>query len=429
MKSLKKSSFWNLIGSIIPMAVGLITIPILIKSIGIEKFGILSLIWALIGYFSIFDFGIGRALTQGVSKGLPDKSNSKIYDLIRVGLRVTFITGMFGGLLMAGLSYSLSFYWLNASVNLHEELFYSILLTSIGIPFVTYTSGLRGVLEGFEDFKNINIIKIILGILNFVLPILSIIFLGNSLIYIVISLVSVRIFVFIWHIFCLNNVISLNKIYSKKTVITKKILFEIYKFGSWMTISNVLSSLMVNADRFILSFLLGASVIAYYTVPFDLSIRALIIPAAFSTTLFPRFSNLIFSNPKESVALLKNSRKKMFVGMLFICLLMSLLSYKGLSIWINVNFAKQSWVYFCIISLGVFFNSLSQIPYAFLQAFGKVKLTAFIHIFEFIIYIIILVTLVKFFGIIGAAYAFTIRVFIDYILLSFYTKKIIKKLL
>ena len=77
MNSLRKNSIWNLIGSIVPMAVGLITIPILMKRIGIEKFGILSLIWALIGYFSIFDFGIGRALTQGVSKGLIDISDWK----------------------------------------------------------------------------------------------------------------------------------------------------------------------------------------------------------------------------------------------------------------------------------------------------------------------------------------------------------------
>lgn len=428
MSSLRKNSVWNLMGSVIPMVVGLITIPILMKSIGIEKFGILSLIWALIGYFSIFDFGVGRALTQGVSKALVDKLNSNIYNLIRAGLRVTLITGLAGGLLMAGLSHSLSYYWLNASVNLHNELFFSILLTSIGIPFVTYTSGLRGVLEGFEDFKSINIIKIILGVLNFVLPILSVLFFGSSLIYIALSLVSIRILIFIWHFFCLNKVVSLSKIYSKERIDTKKSLLEIYNFGSWMTLSNVLSSLMVNADRFVLSFLLGASVIAYYTVPFDLSIRVLIIPAAFSTTLFPRFSNLILSNSKVAVSLFKSSKRKMFIGMALICVLMALLSYKGLSIWINEDFATKSWAYLCVISLGIFFNSLSQIPYAFLQAFGKVKLTALIHTLEFIIYILILIVLVRTLGIIGAAIAFTIRVFIDYILLSYYANQIIKKI-
>ena len=429
MSSIKKNSILNLVGSIIPMAVGLVTIPILLKSIGVEKFGILSLIWALIGYFSVFDFGIGRALTQGVSKGLVDKTNLELYNLIRVGLRVTLITGLAGGILMAGLSHSLSFYWLNSSPNLHNELFLSILLTAIGIPFVTYTSGLRGVLEGFEDFKNINLIKIILGILNFIFPIISVFLFGNSLLYIAISLVSIRVIVFFWHLYYLNKVIALSKIYNAEKLNTKKTIYEIYKFGSWMTLSNLLSSLMVNADRFVLSFILGASVIAYYTVPFDLSFRALIIPAAYSTTLFPRFSSLIISNSEVAVTLYNFSKKKMLIGMTLICILMVLFSYNGLSIWISADFAEKSWIYLCIISVGIFFNGLSQVPYAFLQAFGKVKLTALIHTIEFIIYILILIVLINLFGIIGAAYAFTIRVIIDYILMSVNTKKIINKLI
>ena len=40
------------------------------KGIGVEAFGILTLIWSLIGYFSLFDFWLGRALTQRVAASL-----------------------------------------------------------------------------------------------------------------------------------------------------------------------------------------------------------------------------------------------------------------------------------------------------------------------------------------------------------------------
>ena len=46
----------------------LFTIPFLIKGLGEEKFGILSLAWVVIGYFSLFDFGIGRTLTKIVAE-------------------------------------------------------------------------------------------------------------------------------------------------------------------------------------------------------------------------------------------------------------------------------------------------------------------------------------------------------------------------
>ena len=166
MSSIRINSYWNLFGSLLPMLVGILTIPFLIENLGVEKFGVLSIIWALIGYFSIFDFGIGRALTHGVASQRAENKNIINYSLIRAGLNATLISGIIGGLILALTSNVLAYNWLNASVNLREELFKSILYTSVGIPFVTYPSGLKGIIEGYEKFKSINIIKSILGLLN-----------------------------------------------------------------------------------------------------------------------------------------------------------------------------------------------------------------------------------------------------------------------
>ena len=63
-KSLAKNSIYNLFGYGIPLIFALVLIPLLIKGLGEERFGILNLAWVIIGYFSFFDFGIGRALTK-----------------------------------------------------------------------------------------------------------------------------------------------------------------------------------------------------------------------------------------------------------------------------------------------------------------------------------------------------------------------------
>ena len=73
------------------MIFGVLTIPYLIKNIGIEKFGILTLIWSLIGYFSIFDFGIGRDLTQQISESLWKNQNEEVYKIIKEGLKIFLI--------------------------------------------------------------------------------------------------------------------------------------------------------------------------------------------------------------------------------------------------------------------------------------------------------------------------------------------------
>src|SRR5215471_13808988 len=65
---LARNTVWNLLGQILPMTVGLVAIPILVRGIGVARFGVLSLASVLIGYFSLFDRGIGRALTKLVAE-------------------------------------------------------------------------------------------------------------------------------------------------------------------------------------------------------------------------------------------------------------------------------------------------------------------------------------------------------------------------
>ena len=73
-KSIVKNTFINLAGQGLPLLVGLFTIPLIIKGLGVERFGILTLAWMVIGYFSFFDLGLGRALTQIIASSFIPKS-------------------------------------------------------------------------------------------------------------------------------------------------------------------------------------------------------------------------------------------------------------------------------------------------------------------------------------------------------------------
>src|SRR3546814_13571862 len=86
--SLKKNTGWNLAGSGVPLLVGLFSVPYLVKNLGVEAFGILTLIWALIGYFSLFDFGLGRALTQQIAKRIHTSAVTQVSGLARLGLSI-----------------------------------------------------------------------------------------------------------------------------------------------------------------------------------------------------------------------------------------------------------------------------------------------------------------------------------------------------
>lgn len=411
--SIRKNTLWNLFGSAAPMLVGIATIPYIYNQIGIERIGILTIIWALIGYFSIFDFGLGRAITQRIASLSSLHTESQKIKTAVTGVVLTLMIGVFGGLLglvtieVAGVS------WINSAKNLEQEIYSSFLLACLAIPATTATAGLRGILEGEQRFKAINLLKLALGLSNFLSPIASIACFAPRLDYIVGSLVLARYLILICHYLIVKRKIGTN--WEKPDLEESKQLFQ---FGGWMTMSNIISPLMVVADRFLIANVLGAAVVAYYTIPAEFMIRLLILPAAITTSLFPVFSkDLSEKNHTNSLALYKKSLKVIFsmMGLVAICIFIG--ADFGIGIWLGSEFVEKSSVVASVLAVGILFNSMAQVPHAYIQASGDARSTALIHLFESVLYIPTLFLLMQTHGILGAALAWMLRALLDLVLL------------
>jgi len=71
----------NLLGSGAPMIVAVFCIPIPHSRVGQERFGVLTLSGHWIGYASLFDLGLGRALTATGGKKIGDREEKEIPSL------------------------------------------------------------------------------------------------------------------------------------------------------------------------------------------------------------------------------------------------------------------------------------------------------------------------------------------------------------
>lgn len=420
--ALRKNILWNLGGNILPMAFAVIAVPFIIKYAGVERFGILTMAWALIGYFSLFDFGLGRALTQKVSFYLSQKKENEIPSLVKSGLGFVLGAGVVGGLLILILAYPLAHKWLNISEPLQEEAFIAFCMASIGIPITTLSTGLRGVLEAYEEFKSINIYRSMLGIANFALPALTVYFISTSLLWMIFGLLFIRVINLIAFHYVVNN--KFPKGWLKNESIKSSEVKNLLNFGAWMTVSNIVSPLMVTADRFIISSVLGASLVAYYTVPAEMMQRILILPVAYSGVLFPKFAKYRSEHKAESDQLYRKSLLIIAAMLGVICLTVMVLSHWGMELWLGKEFADQSWKIVVILAAGIFFNGLAAVPFAKIQAQGHVKITALLHIFECVIYFVVLLLALHYAGIEGAAIAWSFRVLLDLILLMGFERKL-----
>ena len=94
--SVAKHTSYNLIGSAVPIAVSIVTIPLYLNEIGLDRFGVLSICWLLVGYFNLFDFGLGKATSQKLATlaRAPSQDRSRIFwtsALMSTGLSIAAI--------------------------------------------------------------------------------------------------------------------------------------------------------------------------------------------------------------------------------------------------------------------------------------------------------------------------------------------------
>jgi O-antigen/teichoic acid export membrane protein len=268
-------------------------------------------------------------------------------------------------------------------------------------------------LEGEQCFKAINLLKLVLGLSNFLGPMAAIALFGPRLDYTVGSLVVSRYVILCAHYLCANHVIG-----NVTNYLSRKESGQLFQFGGWMTLSNIIGPLMVVADRFLIANVLGAAVVAYYTIPAEFMIRLLVLPAAITSTLFPVFSRELSEKSfTNAFALYKKSMKIILLMMGSVTAIIFFGAEFGIKLWLGLEFAEKSSAVAAILAVGILFNSMAQIPHAYIQASGDARSTALIHIFEAALYIPALILLMQLHGIIGAALAWTLRALLDLVLM------------
>ena len=65
--SIIKNSIWNVAGYIVPAIITIPALGLLGRVLGAEMFGIFTLALAIVGYASIFDVGLTRAVIREIS--------------------------------------------------------------------------------------------------------------------------------------------------------------------------------------------------------------------------------------------------------------------------------------------------------------------------------------------------------------------------
>jgi O-antigen/teichoic acid export membrane protein len=418
---LARNTILNLIGFAAPLPVGLLCIPFLIRGLGVDRFGVLTLIWVVVGYMSLFDLGLGRALTQLVADRFGAGQTEGITGPIWTSLLLLFGLGVVAGGLLATISPWLVRTALRIPAALQPETLRASYLLAISIPFVLSMTGLRGILEALQRFGLVNAIRIPTGAFSYLGPLL-VLFLSRSLEAVVAVLVAGRLASWLIHLFfCLRVMPELRR----NITVERSQVWPLFRFGSWVMVSNVISPLMVYADRFIMASLVSVAAVAYYATPLDVVTKLLIIPAAVAGVLFPAFATTFVQDRRRTALLAARGMKYVFLSLFPIILILVVFARDGLALWLGLDFARRGARVLQLLAVGTLINGLAQIPFALVQGCGRPDIAAKFHLGEFPFYLVTAWWLIRTHGVEGAAIAWVARVTVDALLLLIAARRLL----
>jgi O-antigen/teichoic acid export membrane protein len=401
------------------MIVAVVCIPVIVRHVGTERFGMLNLAWMIIGYFTLFDLGLGRALTKLVAEKLGRERQHDLPALVWTASVLMVGLGVAGGVVLGLLSPHLVTHTFKVPPGMRQEMIGTLYLLAAAIPLVISTIGLRGILEAHQRFDLSIRLRVFMGFFTFIGP-LAVLPFSNNLFWITLALVGGRLIAWCGHFYyCLQIMPGLKSGISMDRSMIRPLL----KFGGWMTVSNVISPLMVSLDRFLIGALISMAAVAYYSTPWEIVTKFLVIPGAVVGVLFPAFSAAFAQDSHRAGRLFLRGLKYVFYVLFPLMLVVVSFAKEGLHIWLGPVFAENGFRVMQLLAIGILANGVASIPFAFIQGMGRPDVTAKFHLVEAAFYFPCTWWLVKGYGPTGAAFAWALRAGIDALFLLFYAKK------
>ncbi|QQG38485.1 MAG: flippase [Candidatus Woesearchaeota archaeon] len=397
IENLAKGSLVLLFGIFLSKLLSYIYRVIVARYLGSSDYGLLILGLAVFGVANLIaSLGMRSGVLRYVSFYLGKKDYKKVKGVILSSLKLTFILGVFLGVILFFVS---DFLAINLFHN--SKLIILLKILAVGLPFVAMLDILLGVFLGFQKPKyeviNDKVIRSIVQILvTLFLIMLGYNVLGAAWGFVIGVITSTLLSLFILEFKLLK--------FLKSFVNHIKMTKELVNF-SWPLVLTLVSGLIISyIDTFMLGYFKTASEVGIYNVALPTSALLLILPAALFVNMLSAMTNLYAQKKLNELKKVYNTVVRWLFLINFPIFLFIIFFSEGI---ITSLFGKEylsANLALIVLSLGYLFHSLISYPnISVLEVFKRTKTILLINVIITVLNIIINYLLIPEYGIIGAA--------------------------
>jgi len=392
--AIRRNSFVNLTGNLVGLVLFAALTPLYFHVIGSERYGVLSIIWAFLSFFSAFDFGMGSALTYRVASDARD-DKARQADYFWTALSISLPVGLtMGSLLFALVGGGLGNLFRLTPVVMTELLNSAPALLGIGACTVLLsTSG--GLLRGREFFVTNAVLTAVALTLSILLPVLAALLISPSLHVLILGVLASRLIVVASSITFAQFVVLGGRRPSVSLASAKSLI----GYGAWSSVGGVIELTISSADRFILGAVAGPAAVGYYSVPSSVLARVMIFPTSIGAAALPQ---LAARSPEEEEILARKIVRMVammtpcFVGGVF-------LAEPFLRLWMGPAFAKVATLPMQILLPAFWLEGMSAILFYRLLAQGRPRTSAVVVAIILLPYCALIYYLSGIWGVVGGA--------------------------
>ncbi len=408
-KRLRNSFAINVAGAVIPLVVALVTVPMYVAHIGEARYGVMSIVWVLLGYFGFLDLGLSRAASNSLAKISPSEHAERSSVLV-TSIVLNLCMAVIGTVILIFASGYLLQSVLSVPDNIKPEIASAIPWIACLLPLALVQGVGIGAIESRENFLTANILQVFGTTFGQVVPVLFAVFVSPSLSVVIPAAALSRGFSVLLVLFVVYHTEKPLRLRDFDRQKARSLL----GYGGWITVSSVVTPFLNTLDQVVIGRVLGVSSVTYYSVPMNLVMRSQLITNALARTLFPRLSS-----SSRADATLVAERSMIVSAILYagFCSTGIIFLRPFLTLWINPGFSDMAGGLGVILLVGAWVNALTFAPYALLQGQGRPDLTAKLHLAQALPYFALLYVLTHQFGLLGAAAAFAIRSVFDFVIL------------
>jgi O-antigen/teichoic acid export membrane protein len=403
--SLLRNTAWNLAGQLLPIAVGILAIPPLIHGLGAEKFGILAVGWLVMGYFAVFDLGLGRATTKFLAELGRTGDRERFSAILWTSVHLHAALGVVGGLLFAALTPWLAADAFNIPADLQAMTRGAFYWLAASIPFIVVSACLRGALEALNHFDAVNLVRIAGSVLNYLAP-LVVLQLTEDLTPVIAVITCGRVLVLL----ALAG-LALARLPEARSPrgVQRRAVRPLFAFGGWVTVSSLVAPAIMVADRVFIVGIFSVAALTYYVTPYEVVTKLWIFSASVMGALFPAMTSLAATDRGALLAVGARASRHLLALVTPIVVVLIAFGRELLWLWVGPDFAAQSTAIAKWLAFGVLLNVLAQVPITMAQAAGRPDLVARLQLLQLPPFLFLAWSLVNTFGSVGAAMAWAAR--------------------